>query len=456
MSTPSIAMHNNAKHSDWIARTLSAVWHPCTQMKQHELFPPVCITRGQGPWLYDDQGEAYMDCISSWWTNLFGHANERINQAIIAQLNKIEHVMLAGLTHPGVVELSEQLSALTGGHLGHTFYASDGASAVEIALKMSHHFWRIQSKAQKKEFICLANGYHGETLGALSVTDVPLFKEAYAPLIQGVHIAPSPDFRLAPEGVDAREWALGAAAHLENILENHHESIAALILEPLVQCAGRMGMYDPVYLRRARELCDRFEVHLICDEIAVGCGRTGHFFASEHAQIWPDFLTLSKGISAGYLPLSLSMTTERIYQAFYGDSMSEGFLHSHSYTGNPLACAAALAGLQIFKDDHVLATNTIKAQSLKDAFSWVEGDGRLMHLRQQGMILAFDLDAKTQALHPQFSSAFFKNALSHQLLLRPIGPTVYVMPPYILEEEQIHWMGSEIQKVLHQTLSARS
>ena len=447
-------MNANVQPTDWIARTLRAVWHPCTQMKQHERFPPVCITTGKGPWLYSDRNEAYMDCISSWWTNLFGHANERINQAIIEQLNKIEHVMLAGLTHPNVVELSEALSDLTHGHLGHTFYASDGASAVEIALKMSHHYWRTQSRPQKKEFICLANGYHGETLGALSVTDVPLFKTAYAPLIQGVHIAPSPDFRLAPPGVSSAQWAQACASHLEGLLIKHHDTIAALIVEPLVQCAGRMGMHDPLYLKLARELCTRFDVHLICDEIAVGCGRTGLFFASEHAGIWPDFLTLSKGISAGYLPLSLSMTTDEIYQAFYKDNMSEGFLHSHSYTGNPLACAAALAGLQIFKDEHVLQANLLKSKSLENAFSWVKEDERLIHFRQQGMILAFDLNPKTHAEHPQFASHFFKNALNHQLLLRPIGETVYVMPPYILQEEQIQWMGEQVKMVLHETLQS--
>ncbi len=442
----------NTLPNDWIARTLSAVWHPCTQMKQHEGVPPVCITRGKGPWLYSDKDEAYLDCISSWWTNLFGHANERINQALIDQLGKIEHVMLAGLTHPNVVELSEALRALTQGQLGHSFYASDGASAVEIALKMSHHYWRIQGRPEKQEFICLANGYHGETLGALSVTDVPLFRQAYAPLIKGVHIAPSPDHRLAPQGVDAKAWARTAAFELERLLNTHQGRIAALILEPLVQCAGQMGMYDPLYLQLARQLCDRFEVHLICDEIAVGCGRTGRFFASEHAGIWPDFLTLSKGISAGYLPLSLSMTTDTIYQAFYADTMAQGFLHSHSYTGNPLACAAALASLKIFRDDDVLEENARKARALTDAFSWVQGDERLVHLRQQGMILAFDLNAKTQASNPRFASEFFKKALSHQLLLRPIGSTVYVMPPYVLDEEQMAWMGAQTQKVLHETL----
>ena len=445
-------MNLNTPPSDWIARTLNAVWHPCTQMKQHELFPPVCITRGKGPWLYSDQNEAYLDCISSWWTNLFGHANERINQAIIDQLNKIEHVMLAGLTHPKVVELSEELSQLTQGHLGHAFYASDGASAVEIALKMSHHFWRIQGRADKNEFICLANGYHGETLGALSVTDVPLFKQAYAPLIQGVHVAQTPDFRKAPPGVGAQEWAQIAAQHLEHLLELNHSKVAAVILEPLVQCAGQMGMYGPIYLQLVRQLCDRFEVHLICDEIAVGCGRTGTFFASEAAGIWPDFLTLSKGISAGYLPLSLSLTTHNIYEAFYADTMAEGFLHSHSYTGNPLACAAALASLRIFKTDEVLIKNEQKSLDLKAAFSWVDNDDRLIHFRQQGMILAFDLNASTFASHPKFASQLFKQALKHQLLLRPIGQTVYVMPPYILDTEQIHWMGARIKSALVATL----
>jgi len=360
-------------------------------MKHHESFPVIAISKGKGAWLYDENGNALLDCISSWWTNLFGHANPRINEAISKQLEKIEHVMLAGFTHPPVVELSEKLSALTKGNLGHVFYASDGASAVEIALKMSHHYWQLQGKPQKKKFVCLENGYHGETLGALAVTDVAIFREAYGSLLQEVFTVSSPDARKAKSGQTADDVARQAAQELEQLFEKEHQHIAAIIAEPLVQCAGQMAMYSPEYLRLVRALCDRYEIHLIADEIAVGCGRSGTFFACEQAQIWPDFLTLSKGISGGYLPLSLCMTTEKIYSAFYGDQTRQGFLHSHSYTGNPLACTAALACLDIFETEQVLEKNQSRALDLRNAFTWAKADPRIEHFRQQGMILAFDI-----------------------------------------------------------------
>ena len=452
MKTHWIDEQNLADSKNWVDRSLAAVWHPCTQMKHHETLPLIAITRGEGVWLYDDKGNTYLDCISSWWTNLFGHANPRINQAITSQLEKIEHVMLAGFTHAPVVELSEKLSALTQGHLGHVFYASDGASAVEIALKMSHHYWQLQGKTQKKKFVCLENSYHGETLGALAVTDVALFREAYGPLLQSVFIAPSPDSRKVKEGESATEHAIACAAVLEIIFAKEHQNIAAFIIEPLVQCAGKMAMYSPEYLRRVRALCDRYEIHLIADEIAVGCGRTGKFFACEHAEIWPDFLTLSKGISGGYLPLSLSMTTETIYRAFYRDQTAQGFLHSHSYTGNPLACAAALAALAIFESDEVLEKNIDRAQDLNNAFTWAKEDSRLEHWRQQGMILAFDVKPTVLKKPNNFAREMFSASLLEGILIRPIGNTIYVMPPYILTASQTQNMAQAIQRALNRVL----
>ena len=435
-----------------VDRSLEAVWHPCTQMKQHESFPLIAIAKGKGAWLYDEQGNALLDCISSWWTNLFGHSNPRINQAITEQLEKIEHVMLAGFTHAPVVELSEKLAALTGKNLGHVFYASDGASAVEIALKMSHHFWQLNGKAQKKKFVCLENGYHGETLGALAVTDVAIFREAYGSLLQDVYTVDSPDARKAKPGENAEDVARQAAEKLQRLLEKEHQHIAAIIIEPLVQCAGQMAMYSPEYLRQVRALCDRYEVHLIADEIAVGCGRSGKFFACEHAGIWPDFLTLSKGISGGYLPLSLCMTTEKIYRAFYSDQTRHGFLHSHSYTGNPLACAAALACLEIFESENVLEKNQIRTQDIANAFSWAKSDSRIAHWRQQGMILAFDVQNECIKNPSTFAREMFSNGLENGVLIRPIGNTVYVMPPYILTTEEAMQMGSSIKNALDKTL----
>ena len=435
-----------------VDRSLAAVWHPCTQMKQHESFPLIAISKGKGAWLYDEQGNSLLDCISSWWTNLFGHSNPRINKAIAEQLEKIEHVMLAGFTHSPVVELSEKLSALTNGHLGHIFYASDGASAVEIALKMSHHFWQLTGKEKKKKFVCLENGYHGETLGALAVTDVAIFREAYGSLLQDVYTIDSPDARKAKTGESAEDVAKNAAEKLQQLLEAEHQNIAAIIVEPLVQCAGQMAMYSPVYLRLVRELCDRYQIHLIADEIAVGCGRSGKFFACEHAEIWPDFLTLSKGISGGYLPLSLCMTTENIYRAFYSDQTGHGFLHSHSYTGNPLACAAALACLEIFETDQVLEKNQLRAQDLDSAFSWAKTDSRISHCRQQGMILAFDVKSEYIKNPVSFARQMFSHGLTEGILIRPIGNTIYVMPPYILSREETMWMASSVKSALDETL----
>ena len=436
-----------------VDRSLAAVWHPCTQMKQHESFPLVAITKGKGAWLYDENGKALLDSISSWWTNLFGHSNPRINQAITAQLEKIEHVMLAGFTHAPVVELSEKLSALTNHHLGHVFYASDGASAVEIALKMSHHYWLLNGKPQKKKFVCLENGYHGETLGALAVTDVAIFRDAYGSLLQDVFTIASPDARKAKSGENAEDVARQAAKKLEELFAKEHDNIAAIIVEPLVQCAGQMAMHSPEYLRLVRDLCDRYEVHLIADEIAVGCGRSGKFFACEHAGIWPDFLTLSKGISGGYLPLSLCLTTDQIYQAFYGDQTQQGFLHSHSYTGNPLACAAALACLEIFEADKVLEKNIERAKDLANAFAWAKTDSRIEHWRQQGMILAFDVKTDLLKNPKTFAREMFANSLEKGILIRPIGNTIYVMPPYILSPSETSQLGSAVQGALEKTLA---
>jgi adenosylmethionine-8-amino-7-oxononanoate aminotransferase len=436
-----------------VDRSLAAVWHPCTQMKHHESFPLIAITKGKGPWLYDEKGNALLDCISSWWTNLFGHSNPQINQAIIDQLQKIEHVMLAGFTHQPVVELSEKLAALTNGNLGHVFYASDGASAVEIALKMSHHFWQLNSKPQKKKFVCLENGYHGETLGALAVTDVAIFREAYGSLLQDVYTVSSPDARKAKNGESAENVAKHAAAELEKLFEKEHQHIAAFIVEPLVQCAGQMAMYSPEYLRLVRDLCNRYEIHLIADEIAVGCGRSGKFFACEHADIWPDFLTLSKGISGGYLPLSLCMTTDTIYHAFYSDKTQQGFLHSHSYTGNPLACSAALACLEIFETENVLEKNLSRAQDLANAFAWAKTDSRIEHWRQQGMILAFDIKHDGIKNISSFPREMFTKGLEEGVLIRPIGNTIYVMPPYILSIEETMRMGNAIKRALEKVLA---
>ncbi len=440
-------MQTSTRSTVLLERSRTAVWHPCTQMKQHETLPIVPIARAQGCWLYDCDGKRYLDAVSSWWVNLFGHAEPRINAAIIDQLHRLEHVMLAGFTHEPVVQLSERLSALTGGALGHCFYGSDGASATEIALKMSFHYWRNSGRPDKTEFISLAGSYHGETLGALSVTDVALFKDTYAPLLRHSVQVPSPDWRQASPGVSPRDHALGCAKALEQHLAQHHAHTAALIVEPLVQGATGMAMYDAEYLQQARALCDHYQVHLIIDEIMTGFGRTGTFFAYEQAAITPDFLCLSKGITGGYLPLSVVLTRDAIYQAFYDDAMTRGFLHSHSYTGNALACRAALATLDIFEQDHVIETNRAKAQRMTAATRGLATHPRVRDFRTTGMIWAFevaDVDAT-------FSRRFFEASLKRELLLRPIGNTIYFMPPYVISDAEMDLLVARTQEALDAT-----
>lgn len=426
-------MPSPPSNADLLARSLAAVWHPCTQMKHHESFPPVPIARGEGAWLYDFDGKRYLDAISSWWVNLFGHCNPRINAAIQDQLGKLEHAMLAGFTHQPVVELSERLSALAPGKLGHCFYGSDGASAVEIALKMSFHFWRNSGQPNKTRFISLKRSYHGETIGALSVTDVALFKDVYAPLLWQSAQVPTPDWRDADTGESAESYALRCADALDAHLAAHHGVTAALIVEPLVQGAAGMAMYHPAYLRRAREICERYRVHLIADEIAVGFGRAGTLFACEQANIAPHFLCLSKGITGGYLPLSVVLTTDEIYRAFYHDDMARGFLHSHSYTGNALACRAALAVLDIFEHDQVIARNRAKAAYFNQLLAPLRAHGKVRNFRNAGMIWAFEVDDA----QPEFARRCYQAALKQGLLLRPIGNTVYFMPPYVVEEAEM-------------------
>jgi len=427
-----------------LKRSLAAVWHPCTQMKHHEWLPLVPVERGAGCWLYDSDGRRYLDAISSWWVNLFGHCNPRINAALADQLGKLEHVLLAGFSHGPVVELSERLARATGGALGHCFYASDGASAVEIALKMSYHYWRNCDRPGKTRFVSLAGGYHGETLGALAVTDVALFKDTYAPLVMASRQVASPDWRLAEPGESARDYAARCAAALERDLEQHHAETAALIVEPLVQGAAGMAMYDAEYLRRARAICDRYEVHLIADEIMTGFGRTGTFFAHEQAGIRPDFLCLSKGITGGYLPLSVVLTRDAIYQAFYDDEVTRGFLHSHSYTGNPLACRAALATLDIFAEDRVIEANRATSARITAAARTIAQHPRVTSFRNTGMIWAFEVET-TDA---QFARRFFAAGLEQELLLRPLGNTVYFMPPYVIGGDEIELLTARTAALL--------
>jgi adenosylmethionine-8-amino-7-oxononanoate aminotransferase len=412
-------------------------------MKDHEHLPMIPIRLGEGVWLEDFEGKRYIDAISSWWVNLFGHSNPRINAAICRQLGRLEHVILAGFTHEPVIALSEQLVALAPAGLTRCFYADNGSSAVEVALKMSFHYWRNVGREQKRRFITLTNSYHGETLGALAVGDVELYKSTYKPLLLDVITVPSPDCYEREAGETWADHSRRKFALMEATLARHAHEAAAVIVEPLVQCAGSMRMYDPVYLKMLREACDRHQVHLIADEIAVGFGRTGTMFACEQAGIRPDFMCLSKGLTGGYLPLSTVLTTEPVYTAFYDEYVKlNAFLHSHSFTGNPLACAAALATLSIFREDDVLARNRELAAHLGTRVRELADHPHVAEVRQTGTIAAIELvrDKKTRAPYDwkeRRGLKIYRRALERGVLLRPVGNVVYFMPPYVITPDEI-------------------
>ncbi len=432
---------------DWMRRDLEVLWHPCTQMKDHEQLPVIPIRRGEGVWLEDFDGNRYLDAVSSWWVNVFGHANPRINERIKAQVDQLEHVILAGFSHQPVIELSERLVALTPAGLDRVFYADNGSSCIEVALKMSYHYWRNVGQPEKRRFVTLTNSYHGETVAAMSVGDVALFTETYQGLLLDTLKVPSPDCYLRPEGMGWEEHSRQMFAHMERTLAEHHASVAAVIVEPLIQGATGMRMYHPVYLRLLREACDRYGVHLIHDEIAVGFGRTGTMFACEQAGIRPDFLCLSKALTGGYLPLAACLTTDAVYQAFYDDYQTlRAFLHSHSYTGNPLACAAALATLDIFEQDDVIEANKPLARRMAEATAHLVDHPHVGEVRQTGMALAIEMTADKARRTPypwqeRRGLAVYQHALSRGALLRPLGNVVYFLPPYVITPEQIDFLA---------------
>ncbi|MCW5581053.1 MAG: adenosylmethionine--8-amino-7-oxononanoate transaminase [Luteimonas sp.] len=433
----------------WRSRDLAVLWHPCTQMREHpDVLPLLPVARGDGAWLVGQDGRHYLDAVSSWWVNLHGHAEPRIAEAVARQARALEQVILAGCSHPPAVELAERLLAIAPREPGRAplakvFYADNGSAGIEVALKMAFHWYRNRGvEPRRTKFVALHNGYHGETIGALSVGDIPLYRRIYAPLLMDAVFAPSPDAYLARAGQGAEGCAEDAADALAHLLDEHAGEVCALVLEPLVQCAGGMRMHHPAYLRRVRELCDVHGIFLIADEIAVGFGRTGTLFACEQAGVQPDLLCLSKGLTGGFLPLAAVLATQAIYDGFLDDSRERAFLHSHSYTGNPLACAAALASLGIFESDDVLARNRGTARTMAAMAKEAGAHAHVADVRQAGMIVAFELTRDGNKATP-FDPALrvglraYRAALERGVLLRPLGDVLYWMPPYCVDEDQL-------------------
>jgi len=428
-------------------KDLQFIWHPCSQMKDYEDFPPIIIDRGEGPYLYDINGKAYLDAISSWWVNLFGHSNKRINRAIKKQLEKLEHVIFANFSHKPAIELAERIAGITPAGLNKVFFADNGSSAVEVALKLSFQYHQQTGHPEKRKFVSISSAYHGETLGALSVGDIDLYNKIYKPLLMKTYKVKGPDCYRCDYDKHREDCNTECFEHMEKLVSEKHGEICGVIIEPLIQGAAGMKIYPSLYLKKLRKLCTHYNIHFIADEIAVGFGRTGKMFACEHADITPDIMCLSKGITSGYLPLSLTIVTDEIYNAFYHDYTElKAFMHSHSYTGNPLACAVACETLNIFEEEHVLEKNKEKSRLIGEmALKHAKTHPYVGEFRQLGMVGALELveDKKTKKpfdWKKRVGYNIYKIALEKGVILRPLGDVIYFMPPYVVEEQDIELM----------------
>ena len=434
-----------------VNRDLKSIWHPCTQMKDHENIPLIPIKKGKGVWLYDYDGERYIDAISSWWVNLFGHSNNYINKKISQQLENLEHVLLAGFSHEPAIKLAERLIALSPKKINKCFFIDNGSSAIDASMKMSYHYWKNMGFKNKNKFIALSNSYHGETLGSLSISNIDLYKKTYNKMLKNTIIVPSPDNFNKKSDVSDKEHSKQMFSFMQKEIEKNHKNICAVVIEPLVQCAGYMRMYHPVYLKLLRDVCDRYDVHLIADEIAVGFGRTGSMFGYEQARIVPDIICLSKGITGGYMALSTILTNDNIYNAFYDEyTKLNAFLHSHSYSGNAIACAAANATLDLFNRSDVLGKNRILSKYIYKNFSSFKDHPNVGDLRQTGMITAIELvkDKKTKKAYDwreRRGIRAYKYGLENNVILRPLGNVIYFMPPYIINKKEIDHVSSVIE-----------
>ena len=434
-----------------VKRDLKVVWHPCTQMKDHENIPMIPIKSGKGVWLYDFDNNKYLDAISSWWVNIFGHSNTYINQSIKSQLSQLEHVLLAGFTHEPAINLAENLVKITPKKITKCFFTDNGSSSIDAAMKMSYHYWQNKKKKSKSKFIALSNSYHGETLGSLSVSNIDLYKKTYENILNDTIIVESPDSYNKEENISEEKHAEIMFDKMYKAIKDNHKNVCAVIIEPLIQCAGYMRMYHHRYLELLREACTKYNIHMIADEIAVGFGRTGTMFGFEQAKITPDIICLSKGITGGYMTLSTILTTDDIYDAFYGEyEKLNAFLHSHSYTANPIACSAANATLKLFEKQNTLKKNKDLSSFMGQCFESLKNHPNVSEVRQKGMVLAIELvKNKKKKISYNWKERrgikAYLHGLRNNVLMRPLGNVIYFMPPYVISKKQISYV-SDIMK----------
>lgn len=433
--------------NSWAEKDFKYIWHPCSQMKDYEELPPIVVDKASGMYLYDIDGNRYVDVVSSWWCNLLGHCNPRINAAVKNQIDKLEHVIFANFTHKTAITLCEKLSKVLPGGLCKFNFTDNGSSAIEAAMKVSFQYHYQTGNPQKKRFMALSDAYHGETIGALSVGGVDLYSEIYKPILLDIVRIDGPDCFRCPYGKCRDNCNCECFEKAEKSFEQFGDETAAILVEPLLQGSAGMKVYPPLYLKKLRELCDKYNVHFIADEIATGYGRTGKMFACNHAGISPDIMCLSKGLTGGYMPMALFVTTQKIYDAFYADyNEGKAFMHSHTYSGNPLACSAAIEVLNILEDEKIIEKANEKAvyfnKIIKEKFLPLENVGEV---RSIGLINAIELvkDKKTKESFDsklRIGYQIYKKALKKGVLLRPLGNIIYFNPPLIISKEDMDFV----------------
>lgn len=422
------------------------VWHPFTQMKEYESTEPLVITKGKGVYLYDIDGNKYLDAISSWWVNTLGHSNDRLNNALAKQAETLEHMIFANFTHPWGVELAEKLVKLTDNKFQKVFYSDNGSTAVEVALKMAYQYWQQSGFENKTKFIALKNSYHGDTIGAVSVGGVDLYHKIFKPLLFDIYQAESPTCYRCPLNKEKGSCGGTCVVSVDEILKEHADEIAGIIIEPLIQAAGGMIIYPKEYLVGLKALCDKYNILLIDDEVAMGFGRTGKMFAYQHAEITPDIICLAKGITAGYMPLSVTMATDKIFEAFWDDwDKFKTFFHGHSYTANPLAIAIALENLKILEEEKILDKNIEKIQRIESGLGKFKNLKNVGDVRQLGMVAAIELVKNNETKESfdymlRMAKKICDLAQQKGLIIRPLGDVIYFMPPYVITLDEIDFM----------------
>ena len=432
---------------NWVEKDLKYIWHPCSQMKDYETLKPIVIEKGKGIYIYDTNGNRYVDVISSWWCNLLGHCHPKINAAVKKQIDELEHVIFANFSHKPAITLCEKLSEVLPDGLCKFNFSDNGSSSIECAMKMSFQYHYQTGNPQKKRFMALTGAYHGETIGALSIGGVDLYSQIYKPVLLDVIRIDGPDCYRCPYGMKCENCNAECFEKAEKAFAQYGNETCAMVVEPLLQGSAGMKIYPPVYLKKLRQICDRYNVHLIADEIATGYGRTGKMFACNHAGISPDIMCLSKGLTGGYMPMALAVTSQKIYDAFYADyNEGKAFMHSHTYSGNPLACSTAIAVLDILKEENIIKQANENAiyfnKIIKEKFSSHKNVG---DIRSIGLINAIELvknKSTKEAFDPKLRTGYqiYKKALKKGVLLRPLGDVIYFNPPLIIEPKDMDFV----------------